>query len=72
MKGNKIHNKNSEIKKLRKMLWLAHGSLGHCLYGDDGEMQCNTCFIDFKRSTIEEIENRMQDILFDSFKKDVK
>lgn len=45
-------------KKLRKLLWLNHGcSLG--LYGDDGEMQCNKCLIDFKRDSVERIEKQL-------------
>lgn len=36
--------------EIRKQLWLTHGCSFHCLYGDDGEMQCNRKpFIDFKR-----------------------
>lgn len=44
-----------EIETLRMLLWLKHGDK-HVLYGDDGEMQCNTCWIDFKRDPIERIE----------------
>lgn len=33
---------------LREALWKGHGHTG--LYGDDGEMQCGTCLIDFKRA----------------------
>lgn len=43
-----------ENKKLRELLWLNHGCTH--LYGDDGEMQCNKCMIDFKRDSIERIE----------------
>lgn len=39
--------------ELRRLLWLNHGHEG--LYGDDGEMQCNRCPLDFKRATVEEI-----------------
>ncbi len=34
---------------LREMVWLNHGCSSGALYGDDGEMQCNKCMIDFKR-----------------------
>lgn len=46
-----------ENERLRKLLWLHHGHIH--LYGDDGEMQCSDCkpFLDFKRNSIEEIEN---------------
>jgi len=43
---------------LRKLLWLGHGCPPHRLYGDDGEMQCHDCALDFKRSSIEVIESR--------------
>jgi len=44
----------SENKKLRRLLWLSHGCQG--LYGDDGEMQCNECRIDFLRDSADDIE----------------
>ena len=34
---------------LRRLLWLRHGCDLLALYGDDGEMQCALCQIDFKR-----------------------
>lgn len=46
---------------LRRLLWLRHDKhccAGPALYGDDGEMQCKVCGIDFKRMTPAEIENR--------------
>ena len=45
-----------ENKILRKLLWLNHGCTS--LYGDDGEMQCASCMIDFKRVPVEEIEQK--------------
>lgn len=43
--------------KLRLMLWLRHDAQHNSvLYGDDGEMQCAACGIDFKRYTPREIE----------------
>ena len=39
----------------RKFLWVNHGCEGDCLYGDDGEMQCNSTLhgpIDFKRDSV--------------------
>ncbi len=57
---NKIMNNNNEEKNwiplieeeellLRQMLWLSHGCPISALYGDDGEMHCGSCMIDFKR-----------------------
>lgn len=45
-----------EMMKLKELLWFRHGCEFHCLYGDDGEMQCGHCLIDFKRMTATEIE----------------
>lgn len=45
-----------ENKKLRELLWLRHGCSISALYGDDGEMQCGACLIDFKRASAEDIE----------------
>lgn len=48
-------------KKLRELLWLRHGcDLGR-LYGDDGEMQCNKCMIDFKRDDPLDIQKRFKE-----------
>jgi hypothetical protein len=42
-------------KHLRKLLWLRHGCPISALYGDDGEMQCPVCKIDFLRDSPEKI-----------------
>jgi hypothetical protein len=46
--------------KLRVYLWLSHGH-AECLYGDDGEMQCQTCMKfgvwDYKRDNISKLIN---------------
>ena len=51
-----------EIAILRELLWLNHGHLG--LYGDDGEKQCGTCMIDFKRTPASDIKHRFDMIDF--------
>lgn len=43
---------------LRRLLWLRHGCGG--LYGDDGEMQCGVCGIDFLRDPASLIEKRFE------------
>lgn len=48
-----------EMAELRKALWLHHGCEGDALYGDDGEMQCLSCIIDFIRMPAEIIEHRL-------------
>ena len=42
--------------ELREMLWVNHGCGISALYGDDGEMQCHKCMIDFKRMKPEDIQ----------------
>lgn len=44
-----------ENQQLRKFAWLAHGCGITSLYGDDGEMQCSDCKLDFKRDPIDTI-----------------
>jgi hypothetical protein len=47
-----------EAENLRKLLWLNHGCAS--LYGDDGEMQCSKCLLDFKRDSIEKIKETLE------------
>lgn len=54
-----------ENKELRELLWLRHGCSIHKLYGDDGEMQCHHCQIDFKRDNAEKISRIFTKIGFD-------
>ena len=44
------------VTKLRFLLFLRHGCVGEALYGDDGELQCKVCGIDFRRMSGDEIE----------------
>jgi len=46
---------------LRRLLWLYHGHK-EGLYGDDGEMQCAECRLDYKRDNIELIEKHFNDM----------
>jgi hypothetical protein len=50
---------DEENKKLRLMLFIAHSSREHLIYGDDGEMVCNSCGADFKRDTADELHNKI-------------
>jgi hypothetical protein len=50
--------------KYRRALWLRHGHMA--LYGDDGEMQCGKCVIDFKRTSLEVIEAKLQQLAMDA------
>lgn len=60
----------TESEQLRELLWLRHGCTG--LYGDDGEMQCSTCRIDFKRDSVKVIKKRWFDIAMEHFIRDNK
>lgn len=48
----------AEVRALRRLLWLHHGHDGPAIYGDDGEMQCHACPLDFRRAGIEQIAQR--------------
>lgn len=50
----RIAAQEGDIQELRSLLWLNHGHRG-ALYGDDGELQCGFCGIDFKRMDPTEI-----------------
>jgi hypothetical protein len=44
----------------RHLIWWFHNpEHRRALYGDDGELQCQACMIDFKRMPAEEIEARL-------------
>jgi len=43
---------------LRRLLWISHGCPFPALYGDDGEMQCHQCCLDFKRDSVQRIDER--------------
>src|SRR5260221_13517031 len=46
----------AEVFELRRLLWRRHNPAHFAaLYGDDGEMQCSQCMLDFKRDPIERI-----------------
>ena len=46
---------------LRRELWINHGCPFAALYGDDGEMQCGQCLIDFKRMPIADLVQKIAD-----------
>lgn len=61
------HADNSEklvqdSKHLRELLWLRHGCPSYALYGDDGEMQCGKCLVDFRRDSGVAIAERFRRI----------
>ena len=59
MKASHIATKE-EITILRRLLWLYHGH--KALYGNDGEMKCADCVLDYKNDSIETIEKYFNDM----------
>lgn len=58
-KGRVVYDKTELLEEnllARKLLWLHHGCPSSALYGDDGEMQCHACLIDFRRASFSDIE----------------
>lgn len=49
----------AETDPIRRRLWLGHGCPMPALYGDDGEMSCNACMIDFRRDSWSTIESAL-------------
>ena len=50
-----------ENRLLRYMLARAHDGAGHRIYGDDGELQCPVCWIDFVRDSAHEIQRKLEE-----------
>lgn len=48
----------TENAALRRLLAVRHGCPPGALYGDDGELFCNACMIDFRREPVERIAAR--------------
>lgn len=48
---------------LRRLLWSHHGCHASALYGDDGEMQCGECGVDFRRLLPVSIVARFRDLV---------
>jgi hypothetical protein len=53
--------RDSSVQHIAEV-WLLHGTEhapALALYGDDGEMSCNACLIDFKREPVGQIMERL-------------
>lgn len=46
--------KEAEEQRDRYWMWSSHGHLE--LYGDDGEMQCAQCGVDYKRAALKKVQ----------------
>jgi hypothetical protein len=50
-----VEGAKKENINLREQIWLRHGCIPPALYGDDGEMQCSACGVDFRSDPIARI-----------------
>ena len=62
----------TENKILRKLLWIRHGCPFSALYGDDGEMQCHICMIDFKNQSAKTMEETFSRIGMEKYAQQIK
>ena len=51
----------ADNRLLRYLLAMAHNSATHLIYGDDGELQCGVCFVDFVRDSASTIHKKIKD-----------
>lgn len=51
--------RDAERARFVEDMWINHGCSMDALYGDDGEMQCGNCVIDFKRMPLLAIFKRL-------------
>lgn len=50
-----------ENRILRYLLAMAHDGPKHRIYGDDGELQCSVCWIDFVRDSAQGIKRKIEE-----------
>lgn len=62
-KGNadEIMQLQKDNRTLRYLLARQHDGPRHMIYGDDGELQCSACWIDFRLDTVDEIERKLHE-----------
>ena len=51
----------ADNRLLRYLLAMAHNSATHLIYGDDGELQCGACLVDFVRDPASTIHKKIKD-----------
>ena len=56
---DEIAQLRSDNRKLRYLLARQHDSATHRIYGDDGDLQCSACRIDFRLDTVADIERKI-------------
>ena len=50
-----------ESQILRYLLAMSHEGKKHRIYGDDGELQCPTCWVDFVRDSAQDIKRKIEE-----------
>lgn len=50
-----------ESRILRYLLAMSHEGKNHRIYGDDGELQCPTCWVDFVRDSAQDIKRKIEE-----------
>ena len=50
-----------ENRILRHLLAMAHDNEKHRIYGDDGELQCSVCWVDFVRDPAQDIKRKIEE-----------
>lgn len=50
-----------ENRILRYLLGRSHDGPKHRIYGDDGELQCSACWIDFVRDSAQDIKRKLEE-----------
>lgn len=59
----------SDAAALRELLFLKHGCVGLSLYGNDGELACKACGIDFRRDSASDIAARFTELELQAYAK---
>lgn len=67
-----MSNPEAENKILRRLLWIRHGCPFAALYGDDGEMQCGICVLDFKEDSAQKIEETFRRLGMEKYTQQIK
>jgi len=50
-----------ENRILRYLIGMSHDGPKHRIYGDDGELQCSACRIDFVRDSAQDIQRKIEE-----------
>jgi len=67
-----LATERDHTKTLRRLLWLRHGCPLPALYGDDGEMSCGRCGIDFLRWKPVAIHNKFTSLGMEKLAQETK